>query len=239
VGDEDGTDRFAGKSFDELARHFRTVYPAITPDAIDEYEARYRGSDEEVADLVSVYKRFGGSMQHVTSCVLFAEESDLSRFKLIIDAQVRAGVLTPTAAYAKFRPPAGPSTEEVMRSAKAKLEARRRARASGGDCGSGNADGAGGGGGAGGSDEASLFAVIRGRQASRAEAFDAQMDALAAKCAPPPRKGKSKSSARVKAAGKNDESSPARGLVLAAAAARSRGKAARGVRKAGNAAKGK
>lgn len=151
----------------------------MTADAIDEYEAAYRGSAEEVADLVAHFARYGGCMANVTECVLFAERSDLHRFKGILDAQLEAGAIEPAPAYARFRPPPGPGTAEVVRRAKAKLQAAAgRARAGG--------------------DEASLFALIRGRQASHAEAHDAMVDALAAKYAPKP---KGKAAAGGKAAG--------------------------------------
>lgn len=179
VGDESETaERFAGKSFDELRRYFRELNPAVTTDAIDEYEAKYRGSDEEVADLVAFYTRYDGCMQNATECVLFAEESDLHRFKLILDAQIAAGKLVITSEYAKFNPPPGPSTAEVVRRAKAKVKAGGR-KGGGAKSGGGSSSGAAGEG-----DEASLFAMIRGRQASRAEAHDAMVDALAAKYAP-------------------------------------------------------
>ncbi|KAJ1617688.1 DnaJ domain-containing protein, partial [Pavlovales sp. CCMP2436] len=48
VGDEvEMAERFRGKSFDELRRYFRELNPAVNADAIDEYEVKYRGSDEE------------------------------------------------------------------------------------------------------------------------------------------------------------------------------------------------
>jgi DnaJ family protein C protein 9 len=177
VGDEPETaERFKGKSFEELRRYFHELHAAVTVDAIDEYEAKYRGSEEEVADLVAFYRRYGGEMRNVTECVLFAEETDLCRFKQILDQQIASGVLTPENAYAQFRPPPGPSTSEVVRRAKAK-HAARKAKAGG------RAGGA-----AGAPEESdSLFAMIRGRQASRAEAHDAMVDALAAKYAPKPK----------------------------------------------------
>lgn len=176
VGDEpDSAERFKGKSFEELYKYFREQHAAVTVDAIDEYEAKYRGSDEEVADLCEYYARNGGRMRNVVQCVLFADESDLWRFKQILDAQIAAGALKPEKAYAAFDPPAGLTTAEVVRRAQEKLEAaKKRSRGSG--KGSAGAKAAA---------EDDLFALIRGRQASRAEANDAMADALAAKYAKP------------------------------------------------------
>ncbi|KAJ1617689.1 hypothetical protein T492DRAFT_1098028 [Pavlovales sp. CCMP2436] len=129
-------------------------------------------------------------MQHVTEVILFAEDSDLCRFKKILDAQIAAGALSATKAYGKFSPPPGPSSEEVLARAKKKLEAAKRKRTAK------NKGSAGGGGG-----EADLFAMIRGRQAGRAEAHDAMLDALAAKHAPAPSRGEGSGSG-VRKAGK-------------------------------------
>jgi DnaJ family protein C protein 9 len=201
VGDEpDSAERFRGKSFEELYKYFREQHAAVTVDAIDEYEAKYRGSDEEIADLCEFYARKGGRMRDVVQCVLFAEESDLWRFKQILDAQIAAGSLKPEKAYASFDPPPGLTTAEVVRRAKDKLEAaKKRPRGSGkGSAGETAADG-------------DLFALIRGRQASRAEANDAMADALAAKYAPKSKAAPSGSGARSKGVQKVKRGSPRRG----------------------------
>lgn len=145
-------------SYDDLYRSFRAMFKAVTPEAIEAYERDYRGSDEEVADLVAYYKRFSGRMDHVTEYVLFATDEDRWRFKQVLDAQLAEGTIPKKKAYKHFNPPRGPSREEAMHRAQRKHK-RSRKRGTGAD----------------------LVAMIQGN-AQRREA--ALLDSLEAKYAP-------------------------------------------------------
>jgi len=134
IDEEDGFDaaQFEGEPFAELLAYFQEAARSVAPDEVitHELEVEYRGSSDEVADLVAFYQQFGGRMEGIAEFIPFADESDLCRFRGILDDEIGGGRLQPTKAYRAFDPPEGPSTAKVVARAKAKLAAAKRARAS-------------------------------------------------------------------------------------------------------------
>lgn len=134
IDEEDGFDasQFEGEPFRALFEWFGEAERAVEADEVlvDEFEVEYRGSVDELADLVAFYLQFGGRMDGVVDYIPYADDSDLARFRAILDDEISGGRLQPTKAYRAFEPPDGPTTAKVVARAKAKLAAAKRARAS-------------------------------------------------------------------------------------------------------------
>ena len=51
------------QSFEDLYTYFRVLYKKLTTEDIENFSAKYRGSDEEMVDLLKGYQRFEGNMK--------------------------------------------------------------------------------------------------------------------------------------------------------------------------------
>ena len=205
VEDEDG---LSAAGADWLA-YWRGLFPQVTTTAIDEFAAKYRGSDEEREDILSAYKSTGGLLGKVLDLVMLAEtpEHELRIAKIIVAAADAGEVSAPSKAFlAKVR-----RLEKKVASAGAASGAA--ASSKGGKAGKRKSSGAAGANGAKkakkrrkaeGASEGDMLELARqiqlNREAGRKK-MDAFADALAAKYAG---KGKSR---RGKAKGKGKSKS--------------------------------
>ncbi|KDD76837.1 hypothetical protein H632_c91p3 [Helicosporidium sp. ATCC 50920] len=154
VEEEDG---LAGKDFDELYSHYRSLYAKVTEDDIDAFSASYRGSEEEAKDLLELYVKHKGDMDAVLAWVMCSDASvDSHRFADTIEAAVAAGQAP---AFSRFQSWA----KRVRRKAAPKDPLRPPLRKKNGNSKSG---------------EDSLALMIRSRQQT---AHGSMVDALAAK----------------------------------------------------------
>jgi len=96
-------DELVGEAADNLQEYFRTMYKKVTEADIEEFEAKYRGSDSEKKDLKDLYTKYKGNMNRLFCSMICSEPKlDSHRFKDIIDEAIAEGELKLTKAYEKW-----------------------------------------------------------------------------------------------------------------------------------------
>ncbi|KAI5809020.1 hypothetical protein DFH27DRAFT_589974 [Peziza echinospora] len=79
----------------DWAKFYREQYSEpITVERIREFKAKYQGSEEERADVLSAYARCGGDLERMFQFVMCSEESeaaDVARFVGIVEAAIEGG----------------------------------------------------------------------------------------------------------------------------------------------------
>ncbi|AQK67955.1 Chaperone protein dnaJ 6 [Zea mays] len=98
-----GDEALVGEAADNLQEYFRTMYKKVTEADIEEFEAKYRGSDSEKTDLKELYTKYKGNM-NMLFCTMICSEPKLDshRFKDIIDEAIGEGELKSTKVYEKW-----------------------------------------------------------------------------------------------------------------------------------------
>ncbi|KAH9307567.1 hypothetical protein KI387_035478, partial [Taxus chinensis] len=93
----------AGDAIQNLCDFLRTLYKEVTEQDIVDFEAKYRGSEEEKKDLLDLYTKFKGKMDRVFDWMMCCDPKlDNHRFKDIIDAAIMAGELKEWKAYRQW-----------------------------------------------------------------------------------------------------------------------------------------
>lgn len=164
--------------------YYRELYhDAISEEAIKQFAAQYKGSDEEKDDLLAAYEESEGDMDRIYETVMLSDVlEDDARFRAVIDAAIAAKQVPSFRAYAK----------ETKKSRQARVKAAEKEAREADELAKelGVYDklrGGGGGGKKGKKDaEADLAALIQRNQASRASA----LDRLAEKYGAAPKAGK-------------------------------------------------
>lgn len=98
VATEEGS---GAASFADWYAHFRRLFPPVTADAVRAFEATYRGSAEETADVLRAYSACRGEMSAMLERVLCSRIEDAPRLATIVHAAVADGRL-PAPPYAAF-----------------------------------------------------------------------------------------------------------------------------------------
>jgi DnaJ family protein C protein 9 len=157
---------------------------AISEDAIRQFAEKYKGSDEERADVLAAYEEFEGDMDGVYESVMLSNVlEDDARFRAIIDKAIKKGEVERFDAYAK----------ESKKSKQARVKAAKKEAQEADELakelgvyeklrGSGKKKSAK-------DAEADLAALIQRNQASRASALDKLAEKYGAV---PPKGGKGK-----------------------------------------------
>jgi len=149
------------------ADYFREQYAdAISEEAIKQFAAQYKGSDEERDDLLAAYEEFEGDMDKVYETVMLSDVlEDDERFRKIIDAAIKAKEVP---AFPKYTKETKKTREARVKAAKKEAEeADKLAKELGvyeklrGTGKKSKKD-----------TEADLAALIQARQASRMDALD-------------------------------------------------------------------
>lgn len=185
-----------------LAAAFREALSRVRrvdEDELEAFAARYRGSAEERADLLSLYERFDGKMDRVFAFLMLSRQDlDSHRFLATLQAAVVAGELRSTPAFqswaARVRVVPPPTVDPLAPAPPA--SARGGQRAGGKENGRANSD--------------ALIAAIRGKQGSRQGAFDSLVAGLEAKYAA---KGNAGAGGRRGGAGKGKRAPPGHGAT--------------------------
>ncbi|KAL5563269.1 hypothetical protein UlMin_033016 [Ulmus minor] len=82
-------DYLASDVVQNLREFFRAMYKKVTEADIEEFEAKYRGSDSEKKDLIELYKKYKGNMNRLFCSMLCSDTKlDSHRFKDIIDEAI-------------------------------------------------------------------------------------------------------------------------------------------------------
>lgn len=94
TGSLDAAEGLGGESFDELYAYFRDAFKEVTPTDLDDYELRFRGSEEERRELLELYERFRGNMDKVFEWLVCSDPSrDAHRFAATVRSAAERGEL--------------------------------------------------------------------------------------------------------------------------------------------------
>ncbi|XP_077115217.1 dnaJ homolog subfamily C member 9 [Ranitomeya variabilis] len=69
-------------------KYWHLLFKKITVEDIKEYEKKYKGCEEERADIIQAYMDFEGDMDNIMDSVIFAEIDDEPRIKDIIQKAI-------------------------------------------------------------------------------------------------------------------------------------------------------
>ncbi|XP_023347103.1 dnaJ homolog subfamily C member 9 [Eurytemora carolleeae] len=69
--------------------YWRVLFPKVTVKDIQEFEKKYKGSEEEKEDLKKAYLEGEGSMDFILDSVLLCSVEDEDRFREIIDQMIK------------------------------------------------------------------------------------------------------------------------------------------------------
>jgi len=142
--------------------YWRCLFPKVTMKDIEEFEKKYKESDEEKEDIKKAYLEGEGDMGHILDTVLLCEEDDEERFREIIDDMIKNKEIKKLKGYKKLGK-ADLKKRKLVAETEAQ-EAEEAKREMGLD----------------GSDD-SLRAMILARQQSRGQQASSFLDGLAAK----------------------------------------------------------
>ena len=80
------------ESFEDAVNFWREIFPKITTEQIQDFESKYRGSDEERKDLIKNYNRFEGDLDKVLQYQMFYDEDNVQEIlkELIDDEEIEA-----------------------------------------------------------------------------------------------------------------------------------------------------
>ncbi|EWC44782.1 hypothetical protein DRE_06420 [Drechslerella stenobrocha 248] len=94
-----GSDVFED-GFDWEAFYKEMWADVVSGDTLNEFKKTYQGSEEERADLLSIFEDVEGDMDHLFERVMLSDPiADETRFRVIIDAAIEAGEVQAHPAY--------------------------------------------------------------------------------------------------------------------------------------------
>jgi len=128
-GDVEDTDAalFAKDDMDFMS-YWRNIFPKVTQKDINDFEAKFKHSEEEKEELKKYYLKYQGNMDRIFECLMFAEIADEDRYHEIINEMIEAGKVP---AYEAFTNE--PKKKKLARKRKYEREAKEAAKvASGG-----------------------------------------------------------------------------------------------------------
>lgn len=92
--------------------YWRLLFKKITIKDIQDFEKKYKGSEEELADVKAAYKDFKGDMDKIMESVLCVDYADEPRIRKVIQQAIESGEV--------------PSYKVFVKESKQKMNARKR-----------------------------------------------------------------------------------------------------------------
>ena len=118
----DETGVIEGEGFDQAADFFRTKFGRISEQDIVDFSSKYKGSDEEVEDVIQFYENNSGNVADLLEWVPLSEPGEVGRFLAIIDNEISKGRLVDSGKYKssipKLRKNAGKMAKEMAQFSK-------------------------------------------------------------------------------------------------------------------------
>ncbi|CAG9467725.1 unnamed protein product [Pedinophyceae sp. YPF-701] len=100
TGSFEDADELAGDNFSNLVAFYRSLYRRVTEDDIAEFQASFRGSEEERAELLELYEACEGDMPGVMERLVCSREAvDSHRFMDAVQAAIEKGAVQEYAAF--------------------------------------------------------------------------------------------------------------------------------------------
>jgi len=91
---DDDASPLSGQSFDQLYHFFRGLYKKVSDTDLDDFEASFRGSPGEEAELLDLYTKHGGDMGAVFDWLPCSDPlRDSHRFADAVEGAVKSGTL--------------------------------------------------------------------------------------------------------------------------------------------------
>ncbi|GAA5877509.1 hypothetical protein JCM8547_000176 [Rhodosporidiobolus lusitaniae] len=88
------------KTEDEWREYFRELWTGeVSAQSIDEFKAKYQGSDEEKDDLFAAYETSSGDLETILSSIMCSTHDDEDRFVAVINDAISSGELKATKAW--------------------------------------------------------------------------------------------------------------------------------------------
>lgn len=94
-------DNLRSKTFNEWDAYFRSLYPKLTINKIEEYSNKYKDSEDEKEDVHSYYSTCKGDLKKMLQCVPLSTEKDIPRWCLWIDEWISNGLCEKYSKYEK------------------------------------------------------------------------------------------------------------------------------------------
>ena len=101
TGDVDAQEN--SNDFDFWYEYFRNRFPKLTTKSIDDFSQQYKGSGEEIDDIVAAYEKHAGDMRKIMEVVMLAEEGDECRICGVIDSAITKGRIVTLPQYEATR----------------------------------------------------------------------------------------------------------------------------------------
>lgn len=96
---EDMTD-----DFDTWYQYFRNLFPAISVTDIDNFVSKYRGSEDEKADVLELYERFDGDLFLMHNYIMGSDDDEAEqRICDLIDNAIKQNGITMKSTYKKIK----------------------------------------------------------------------------------------------------------------------------------------
>lgn len=165
---------------------WRTVFPKLTKQDVDEFTQKYRFGEEERADVLKEYNAHAGDIKQVLERVMCCEDEDEERFVAMVFEAIEAGQVEALPAFtATYGTDAAKAAAKIRRRLKASATRRRKAAEReareaeelaaelGYSTAKGGSPAAGANGAAGGAGDGDLASIILSRQRQRMNALDA------------------------------------------------------------------
>lgn len=100
---EGGEGEEGEEEFEFWYNYYRQLYPKINENDIKEYERNYKGSNEEINDIIELYNKYSGNLKNMMECIMFAEDGDEERIIEIIDNAIENNLIEITSKYTKSK----------------------------------------------------------------------------------------------------------------------------------------
>lgn len=98
VVDEEGDSLSQDRNWED---YWRLLFPKITVQDIQDFERKYKGSEEEKQDVMQLYEQHQGDMDAIMASALCCSQEDEPRLAELIHAAIRSGEVAAHPAFTK------------------------------------------------------------------------------------------------------------------------------------------
>mmetsp|Transcript_22140 Transcript_22140/g.61460 ORF Transcript_22140/g.61460 Transcript_22140/m.61460 type:complete len:269 (-) Transcript_22140:1333-2139(-) len=103
TGSMEDSEELTGERFNDLYEYYRSMYKKVMEDDIREFEREYRGSEEELHDLLELYKKHKGDMAVVFEWQMCSKPNkDSHRFADAIELAIANGTARSFKRFARW-----------------------------------------------------------------------------------------------------------------------------------------
>jgi len=104
-----------GEGFDKAAEFFRTKFGRISEQDIDDFEKRYKGSQEEIDDVKQHYITNKGDVSKLLEWIPLSEPEEVDRFLAVVDKLIKSKHLSETPSYRSSIPKLRKNAQKMVK----------------------------------------------------------------------------------------------------------------------------